>query len=83
MIKAFAEMVKIHYHATVKTIKSDNAFELGSCNEAIAFFYSKGIVHQSSCVGTLQQSGVVERKHKHLLETSRALLFHSSLPLKY
>ena len=83
LIKAFVEMVQTQYHATVETIRSDNAFELGSSNEAIAFFHSKGIVHQFSCVGTPQQNGVVERKHKHLLETSRALLFQSELPLKY
>lgn len=26
---------------------------------------------------------IVEQKHKHLLETSRALLFHSNIPLVY
>jgi len=63
----------------VKTIRSDNALELCLNREATAFFLSKGIIHQTSCP---QQNGVVERKHKHLLETSRALLFHSSLPIK-
>ena len=52
LIRAFVEMVKTQYHATVQTIRSDNAFELGSSNEAVAFFSSKGIVHQFSCVGT-------------------------------
>ena len=46
-------------------------------------FASNDILHQTSCVQTPQQNGVVERKHKHLLEVSRALLFQSSLPLKF
>ena len=34
-------------------------------------------------MGTPQQNVIIERKHQHLLETSRALLFHSGLPIKY
>ena len=52
LIKPFVGMVKTQYNATIQDIRSDNAFELGSSNEAITFFHSKGIVHQSSCVGT-------------------------------
>ena len=51
--------------------------------ESVLYFQSKGILHQRSCPYTPQQNGVVERKHKYLLETARALLFQSKLPTKY
>jgi len=83
LIRAFIEMASTQFNRKVQTIRSDNALELGLNKEASAYFMTKGIIHQTSCVATPQQNGVVERKHKHLLETSRALLFHSSLPIKY
>ncbi|KAL0431466.1 UNVERIFIED_CONTAM: Retrovirus-related Pol polyprotein from transposon TNT 1-94 [Sesamum radiatum] len=44
---------------------------------------SLGIIHKTTCSYTPQQIGIVERKHKHLLEVARALLFQSSLPTKF
>lgn len=47
------------------------------------FFKKKGFLHQKTCPYTPQQNGVVERKHKHLLETTRALLFQSKFLVQY
>lgn len=47
-------------------------------------FYSKmGIIHETSCPHTPQQNGVVEQKHRHLLEVARALRFEASLLIKF
>jgi len=83
LIKYFVAMAKTQFNGIVKIIRSDNALELGLSNEALDFFAANGIVHQTSCVQTPQQNEVVERKHKHLLEVSRSLLFQSHLPLKF
>ena len=83
LIKSFVTMAKTQFGRAVKIIRSDNTLELGKSSEALSFFAETGIKHETSCVYTPQQNGVVERKRKYLLEVSRALMSQSSMPLKY
>jgi len=82
-IKAFVTMIQTQFSYKVKTIRSDNALEFTKSDTTLEFFASNGILHQTSCVQIPQQNRVVERKHKNLLEVSRALLFQSRLLLKF
>ena len=64
----------------MKVVRSDNGTEFMCLS---SYFRQHGIVHQTSCVGTPQQKGRVERKHRHILNVARALLFQASLPIKF
>ena len=79
VIQAFISMIENQFNTSLKTIRSDNDSEFIN-NETTLYFQSKGIIHQRSCPYTPQQNGIVERKHKYLLETARALMFQSHLP---
>lgn len=78
----FLAHVETQYKAKVEVIRSDNAPELGQ-GPMKSLYLSKGILHQTSCSNTPQQNGVVERKHRHLLESARSLFFQSKIPAKY
>ncbi|CAM8880974.1 unnamed protein product [Rhodiola kirilowii] len=75
----FFNMVETQFFKKIKKFRSDNGSEF--FNETLTNFFSeKGCIHQSSCVYTPQQNGVVERKHRHLLDIARALRLQASLP---
>ncbi|KAL2924544.1 Retrovirus-related Pol polyprotein from transposon TNT 1-94 [Bienertia sinuspersici] len=82
VISDYLAMVYNQFGAKVKTIRSDNGTELIK-EQCTRLFAEKGIIHQRSVPKVPQQNSRVERKHKHLLEVSRALRFHANLPKKF
>lgn len=75
----FLKHVSTQYNAKVKAVRFDNAPELASTD----LLKDLGMIHYFSCAYTPQQNSVVERKHQHLLNIARALLFQSNVPLAY
>ena len=76
------DSINTQFNVSLKHIRTDNGMEFQDTS-ALLFYASKGIVYQKSCVDTPQQNGIVERKHKHLLEVARALLLQANLPQQF
>nr|KAJ0188860.1 hypothetical protein LSAT_V11C900465450 [Lactuca sativa] len=75
----FHKMVQTQFGKQIKWIRCDNGGEFVS-NRMRDFYSREGIVLETTCPHTPQQNGVVERKHRHLLETASALRFEANLP---
>ncbi|KAI3507425.1 hypothetical protein L1887_22411 [Cichorium endivia] len=79
---SFHNMVKTQFSKQIKRVRSDNGGEFTS-NRMKEFYAREGILLETTCPHTPQQNGVVERKHRHLLETARALMFHANIPKRF
>lgn len=81
-IRNFNLYVQNQFSTSIKTIRTDNGTEFFQENCG-SIFKQYGIIHQRSVAGTPQQNGRVERKHRHLVETTRAIKIHASLLDKF
>lgn len=81
-LQNFFQMFGNVFPSTIKVLRSDNGCEFFN-SQVSALLTTLGILHQSSCTYTPQQNGIVERKHRHILEMARSLRFQSYLPLKF
>ncbi|XP_074323254.1 uncharacterized protein LOC141660189 [Apium graveolens] len=75
--------VKRQFNDTkVKKVRSGNALEFddAACRN---FFQTQGIQHKTLYNYRPQPDTRVERKHRHMLEVARALMFQSGIPLSF
>ncbi|PKU87036.1 Retrovirus-related Pol polyprotein from transposon TNT 1-94 [Dendrobium catenatum] len=63
----------------IKKIRTDGGTEY--VNSSFQnYLLTHGISHQISCPYTPEQNGLTERKHRHIIETTRTLLLTASMP---
>lgn len=78
-MKHFFALVRTQFNKQVKVVHTDNGTEF-TCLKS--YFLEYGILHQTHIVYTPQQNGRIERKHRHILNVTWALLFQVSLPIQ-
>ncbi|XP_019231186.1 PREDICTED: uncharacterized protein LOC109212029 [Nicotiana attenuata] len=82
LLQQFLVLVKTQFDKIIRVIRTDNGTEFinSVCSE---MFKKLGIIHQTSCAYTPQQNGVAERKHRHILEITRAIRFQAKIPIRF
>lgn len=82
VMHTYIKMVQNQFGRVVKVLRTDNGTEF--VNHKFRHMVENfGILHQRSCVYSPQQNGIVERRHRTLLNTARALMFQSAMPIKF
>lgn len=80
MFPQFLQQAKRCFGNKLKALQTDRGGEF----QALRWFLAqKGIVHKLTCPYTSKQNGLVERKHRQIVEISLSMLTHASLPLCY
>ncbi|XP_070043055.1 uncharacterized protein [Nicotiana tomentosiformis] len=78
VLKKFLYMLLTQFQFRIKVIRTDNGRNCFN-KHMKKLFDVYGISYQRSCVYTPQQNGVMERKHRHILDISRPLKFQASI----
>ena len=79
---SFHNMVKTQFSKLIKGVRNDNGGEFTS-NRMKEFYAHEGVLLETTFPHTPQKNDVVERKHRHLLETARAPMFHANIPKRF
>lgn len=79
VFNTFHTMIQTQFSAKIKILRSDNWGEYAG-RDFSKYFHKYGLIHEFSCSQTLQQNDVAERKNRHILESTYALLIKARAP---
>ncbi|XP_019255014.1 PREDICTED: uncharacterized protein LOC109233584 [Nicotiana attenuata] len=82
LMKRLICMIHTQFNCHVKTIRTDNGLEFVN-SDMRQFLKSQRIIHLTTSVYNPQQNGVLERRHRYILEVARALRFQAAIPLRF
>ena len=82
VFESFIALMETQFSTKIKAFQSDGGTEFLN-NKVKALLQKHGILHRISCPYTPQQNGRVERKHRHIVETGLAMMFHAHIPVPY
>ena len=74
-VRHFCIMVNTQFGRGIQRFRSDNARDFVNA-ELASFFADQGILHKTSCVATLEQNGIAERRIGYVTSTARTLLLN-------
>ncbi|PKU72953.1 Retrovirus-related Pol polyprotein from transposon TNT 1-94 [Dendrobium catenatum] len=80
--KTLCSYIHTQFNKTPKTLQTDGGGEYMSAAFK-SYLQEHGIQHHVSCPHTPEQNGIAERKHRHVLKLTRAILHASNLPAKF
>jgi histone deacetylase 1/2 len=80
IFQQFKNMVELQLGHSLKSLQTDWG---GEFRPFTPYLTSLGITHRLICPHTHHQNGVIERKHRHVVDLGLTLLSQASLPLKY
>ena len=75
----FLAFVKTQHNVVIKCFGGDFGGEYTS-NKFFELLATDGTFHQTSCSNTVEQNGVVERKHRLIVKTTCSLLLSTLVP---
>src|ERR1044072_4884628 len=80
IFQQFKLMAELQFGHKLKSLQTDWGGEFRSFT---TFLKNQGILHRLICPHTHHQNGVIERKHRHIVELGLTLLAHASIPFSY